>query len=105
MTVSELKMKLQEIDELVAANVITAERAEKWKKRVIWEFEDHELPAEPADTSIKTLPGRLVGGMIKGFGQLAQNSGNRMGQIIEEEKKREHKNVMELYNDLERKKK
>ena len=45
----------------------------------------------------------MVAGIIKGFGALAQNSGNRMGQLIEEDKKKEHKSVIDLYNDMENK--
>ena len=103
MSIEELKTKLAEIDNLVEAKTITLERAEKWKKRVIWDFEDHELPAEPQSTDLKHMPGRMVAGIIKGFGALAQNSGNRMGQLIEEDKKKEHKSVIDLYNDMENK--
>jgi hypothetical protein len=105
MNVEELQREIKSIDILLKDGIINEERAKQWKQKVVDEFEAVALPKDrPKElpNDIAHFPGRLVGGMIGVLGKIAQNSGNRIAQIEEEEKKKKSKNVMELYNDLEK---
>lgn len=105
MDVEELKREIKSIDTLHKDGIIDEAKAKRWKQKVVDEFESVAIPKDkPKElpNDLAHFPGRLVGGMINALGAIAKNSGDRIAQIEEEDKKKKTKNVMELYNDLER---
>ncbi len=88
MELEELRNQIKEIDELKASGAITEEKAQMWKDRIVAKFELEYIPKEPEKelpNDLAHLPGRLVGKMIKGLGnmgeRMAQNSADRIAQI------------------------
>ena len=90
MELEQLKEKIESIDALVKSGALTKERAQTWKDRVIAEFENTNIPQEQAPrrempNDLAHLPGRLVGKMIAGLGnmseRMAQNTADRIAQI------------------------
>jgi hypothetical protein len=105
MNIEELKSEIKSIDTLFKDGIIDEETAKRWKQRTVNEFEDVIIPKDkPKElpNDFAHFPGRLVGGMINALGTIAKNSGDRIAQIEEEDKKKKSKNVMELYSDLEK---
>jgi len=73
MNVEKLTAELKSVDTLVADGVISKEKGDEWKARIIAEFEGTEIPQEkkkemPGD--IAHLPGRMIGGAIKILGNI-----------------------------------
>lgn len=114
MDVEGLKKKISDIEELEKAGIISKEKAQEWKNNIIMEFEQNEVPERRLPNDFAHFPGRLVGSVIKGMSKIGKNvaegvnrmenleSGrNNQGDQINIPKRR--KNVVELYEDLERK--
>ena len=88
MDAAELKIKLKEVDDLVTDKILSAEEAETWRENLIAEFKQVNQPQAPKKEMPKDLahlPGRLVGKMIEGLGNMgknmAQNTADRIGEI------------------------
>ena len=71
----QLKKQLEQIESLVKANVISAERGDEWKKRIVQKFEDEQGLKPAPTTDLEHLPGRIVGGFIEALGAIARGSG------------------------------
>ena len=76
-TLEALTKELTKIDSMVAAKVITQDKADDWKAHLITQFEQREsLADKPRErTDIAHLPGRLVGAGIQLLGAIVRGSG------------------------------
>ena len=107
-----LKKQIDDIDALVASGVITPEKGDTWKARVISEFEATEIPKErrkELPNDLAHLPGRMVGGFVdvmaaftKGCGATYEGLSKQEGYLDKDGRqvKQKQKSVVDLYDDL-----
>ena len=74
----DLQKRLAAVDDLINKNIVTKERGDIWKARIIDEFEESIIPKQiekklPNDLS--HLPGRIVAGGIDVMKAVAKGSG------------------------------
>jgi len=96
MNVEELQKEIKSIDTLLKDGIIDEKRAKQWKQKVVDEFEAVAIPKDrPKEmpNDLAHFPGRFVGGMINALGAIAKNSGDRIAQIEEEDKKKKTKKL------------
>jgi hypothetical protein len=75
---TNLTKELNTVDELVTKHLITRERGEEWKQRILDKFETSAIPAaveKKLPNDMSHLPGRIIGGLIGGMKAIARGSG------------------------------
>ena len=97
--------KVSDIDGMLAKGLITKEKADDWKARLVRTFEDSEIPERLLPNDIAHLPGRLIEGIVLTGKAFVRASGKTYQALEEQEqqnnKARPKKNIIELYNDLQ----
>ena len=100
-----LMAKVADIDKMLTDGLITKEKADDWKQRLIRTYEDSEIPERLLPNDIAHLPGRLIEGIVQTGKAFVRASGKTYQALEEQEQQnntgRPKKNIVDLYNDLQ----
>ena len=94
--------KVEAVDSLLSKNLITQEKADDMKARIMRSYEDSEIPERLLPNDISHLPGRLIEGLVH-FGRAIVRGSEATYRHLEEQEERSTKNqksVIDLYNDI-----
>ena len=94
--------KVESIDALLEKKLITQDKAEDMKARIMRSFEESEIPERRLPNDIKYLPGRMIEGLVH-MGKAIARGSEATYRHLEEQEERTHKNqksVIDLYNDI-----
>jgi hypothetical protein len=94
--------KIENINNLLDKKLITGERADDMKARIMRSYEDSEIPERRLPNDIQHLPGRMIEGLVL-FGRAIARGSEATYRHLEEQEQRAPKNqksVIDLYNDI-----
>jgi hypothetical protein len=101
MDTEQLVKEIRSVDTLCKDGIITQEKCEVWKAKILADFENASFPQEtkkemPGD--LAHLPGRLVGGIIGALGHI--NGARCAGVAPEQHQNPRAKSPQELMDGL-----
>ena len=91
-----------EVDALLEKKLISEEKAEDIKSRLMRSYEDSEIPERLLPNDIAHLPGRLIEGIVHMGRAIARGSEATYRHLEEQEERsnKTQKSVIDLYNDI-----
>lgn len=96
-----LMKRIADVDVLLEKNLITSDKADDIKQRLVRSYEESEIPERRLPNDMAHLPGRMIEGMINLGKAIVKGSGETYRHLEEQERKadKKGKNVIELYKD------
>lgn len=103
MDFERLMKTVADVDALLEKKLITPEKAEDIKSRLIRSYEDSEIPERRLPNDLSHLPGRLIEGVVHVGRAIARGSEATYRNLEEQEEKSntKRKSVIDLYNDIQ----
>jgi len=94
--------KVEAVEALLSKKLITEEKAEDMKARIMRSYEDSEIPERLLPNDMAHLPGRLIEGIVHMGRAIARGSEATYRHLEEQEERsnKTQKSVIELYNDI-----